>query len=132
MKPDERKPATDEAKTLLRVAARDCKTFELLRDIAEAPFSSICFHAQQAVEKWLKAVLVSHGVVFGRTHDLEELAGLLTGQDIPLPLPVGELRRLNPFAVTFRYGDEDITRISREEVTRIVEAVSHWVEERLT
>ncbi|WP_337287050.1 nucleotidyltransferase domain-containing protein [Candidatus Methylomirabilis sp.] len=51
MKPDERKPATVEAKTLLRMAARDYKTFKLLRDIAEAPLSSICFHAQQAVEK---------------------------------------------------------------------------------
>lgn len=42
-----------------------------------------------------------------------------------------DLRRLNPFAVTFRYDDEDIARISREEATRIVEAVSHWVEKRL-
>ena len=105
MKPGERKPATAEANTLLRVAARDCKTFELLRDIAEAPLPSVCFHAQQAVEKWLKAVLVSHGVVFQRTHDLEELAGLLAAQGIPLPLPMEELRKLNPFAVTFRYDD---------------------------
>ena len=105
MKPGERKPATAEAKTLLRVAARDCKTFELLRDIPEAPLPSVCFHAQQAVEKWLKAVLVSHGVVFQRTHDLEELAGMLAAQGMPLPLPMEELRKLNPFAVTFRYDD---------------------------
>lgn len=42
MKPGERRPATAEAKTLLRVAARDCKTFELLRDIAEALPASGC------------------------------------------------------------------------------------------
>ncbi len=127
----ERKPATQEAKTLLRIAARDRKTFELLRDISEAPLSSVCFHTQQAVEKWLKAVLVSDDVVFRRTHDLEELASLSVAQGIPLPLPVEKLRKLNPFAVTFRYDDEDIARISREEVTQIMEVVGHWVEERL-
>lgn len=131
MKPGERKPATPEGKTLLRIAARDRKTFDLLRGIPEAPLPSICFHAQQAVEKWLKAVLVSHCVVFRRTHDLEDLASLLEAQGIPLPLPVEELRKLNPFAVTFRYDDEDIARISREELTQIMEVVGHWVEERL-
>jgi len=30
----------------------------------------ICFHCQQAVEKYLKAFLIHHGVDFGRTHDV--------------------------------------------------------------
>lgn len=131
MKPRERKPATPEAGMLLRVAVRDRKTFDLLRDIAEAPLASVGFHAQQAVEKTLKAVLVSHGVVFGPTHDLAELSRLLASEGISPPLPVEELRKLNPFAVTFRYGDARIEGISRRELARIVETVTGWASEVL-
>jgi HEPN domain-containing protein len=35
--------------------------------------SSICFHAQQASEKFLKAFLAYHDVDFPRTHDLDFL-----------------------------------------------------------
>jgi HEPN domain-containing protein len=35
--------------------------------------STICFHAQQAVEKFLKAFLVYHNVDFPRTHDVDFL-----------------------------------------------------------
>ena len=31
---------------------------------------SACFHAQQSVEKYLKAVLVDLGIAFAKTHDL--------------------------------------------------------------
>lgn len=33
-------------------------------------YEHLCFHAQQASEKALKAVLGSHGVPFPKTHDL--------------------------------------------------------------
>ena len=35
--------------------------------------STICFHAQQAVEKFLKAFLVFHNIDFPKTHDLDFL-----------------------------------------------------------
>jgi HEPN domain-containing protein len=35
--------------------------------------SAICFHAQQAVEKFLKAFLVFHDIDFPKTHDLDYL-----------------------------------------------------------
>ena len=42
--------------------------------------STICFHAQQAVEKYLKAFLVHHNIDFPRTHDLDFL--LLEGKKV--------------------------------------------------
>ncbi len=39
----------------------------------ESPTDTVCFHAQQCVEKYLKAVLVSEAIDFPKTHDLEEL-----------------------------------------------------------
>lgn len=43
----------------------------LLKD--ECPTDTVCFHAQQCVEKYLKAVLVLHGIPFPKTHDVAEL-----------------------------------------------------------
>ncbi len=40
---------------------------------ANGPFDAVCFHAQQACEKALKAVLAWGGVDIARTHNLEEL-----------------------------------------------------------
>lgn len=37
----------------------------------------LCFHAQQAVEKSLKAVLISRGIDFPRTHNLRMLIDVL-------------------------------------------------------
>ena len=45
---------------------------------AEPPvFSAVCFHAQQAVEKAMKALLVDFGAAFPRTHDLKFLLDLI-------------------------------------------------------
>ena len=38
------------------------------------PTDTVCFHAQQCAEKYVKALLVFRGVDFPRTHDLEVLA----------------------------------------------------------
>lgn len=39
-------------------------------------YDAACFHAQQCVEKYLKAVLQEAGVYFTKTHDLEALLNL--------------------------------------------------------
>jgi len=50
-------PSHEEAQRMLRLADRDLKAFNALREAAGVHISSTCFHAQQAVEKCLKAVL---------------------------------------------------------------------------
>ena len=56
----ERKPAASEARMLLKIASRDRSTFDILVAAPDAPDESICFYAQQIVEKTMKAVLVSN------------------------------------------------------------------------
>ncbi len=47
---------------------------------APAPvFDAVCFHAQQCVEKYLKALLQDRGIDFPRTHDLVALAARVEG-----------------------------------------------------
>ncbi|MBE3577175.1 MAG: HEPN domain-containing protein [Limnochordales bacterium] len=67
----------DRAKEWIRYAQSDLRAAErlLADDLVLAGIS--CFHAQQAAEKALKAVLVLYGIDFPRTHDLVLLSRLL-------------------------------------------------------
>ncbi len=66
--------------------------------------SSICFHAQQASEKFLKAYLAYHDVDFPRTHDLDFL--LLECQKIDKEAFQIDFKSLTDFGVSIRYPDD--------------------------
>lgn len=52
-------------------AENDLKNAEHTLTIGDkCPFDTVCFHAQQCVEKYLKALLSLHGIDFPKTHDL--------------------------------------------------------------
>ena len=74
------KPHLEEAWRSLRLADRDIQAFDVLQAKPEIHISIICFHAQQAVEKSLKAVMFSHQIEFERVHDLVKLAQSLSEQ----------------------------------------------------
>jgi len=126
------KPHIEEALRSLRLADRDIKAFEVLADDPDVHLSMVCFHAQQAVEKSLKAVLFSRQIEFERIHDLVQLALLLRRRDVIVPLSDDELRRLNPFAVTFRYDDMEIELITQEDAASWVADVRRWAEEQVS
>ena len=115
----------EEAARLLRLAARDHQAFTILAQ-AQADLAITCFHAQQTVEKALKAVLTARQINFPRTHNLEELANLVLDHGGTLPLPPREFRRLNPFAVQFRYDDQMIALLTMEEAGRIASLAFEW------
>lgn len=96
-------PHKEQAEALHQAGKRDLLTLQLLIETGRAPHESIGFHAQQACEKFLKAVAVIHGLVFERTHDLIVLHELLFRHNITVPVPKETLRALNSYAVQFRY-----------------------------
>ena len=71
-----------DAKEWLAHAAADLHYARLGQKDSAALASLIAFHAQQAIEKALKAVLVRGGVEFPKTHDLEELLELIEGAGV--------------------------------------------------
>ena len=67
--------------------------------------SSICFHAQQAVEKYLKALLAFKGIDFRKTHDVDYL--LSECQKVTSEvLDCIDLKSLTDFGVAIRYPDD--------------------------
>lgn len=67
-------------------AENDLRTAEYVLTMpSDCPTDTVCFHCQQAGEKYLKALLALHQVEFPRTHDLIALLNLLRAcQDAPL------------------------------------------------
>ena len=72
---------------------------------SDGPYDTACFHAQQAVEKYLKGLLAVRGQPFPSTHNLEDLQNL--GEALPeWPLAGLDLVELSSFAVEARYDFE--------------------------
>jgi len=118
--------ALDEARQLFRAATRDRTSFELLFDTGRAPHETLGFLAQQACEKFIKAVLVVHGAQVERTHDLERLFDLAHEQGITVPVASELLRRLNPYAVGLRYESTEVIWIAAEDARTVVSRLHGW------
>ena len=89
-----------------------------------------CFHLQQAAEKAVKAVLVSHGIDPPRTHNIGTLLDRLSG-DMPTPPSAEAIGDLSRFAAVTRYPGsyEPITEEHYREALHLAEAVVRWAEE---
>ena len=69
-------------------------------------YDTICFHAQQAVEKCLKALLALTDIEYPRRHDLGELLALAKPHYPDLCPLEDAILELAPYAVEVRYDDE--------------------------
>lgn len=87
-------------------------------------YNELCFHAQQAVEKSLKAVLLATGIEFRRVHSIAYLISLLPPA-LELPDEITEAAGLTNYAVIYRYpGDyEDITDEVYQDAVRVARAI---------
>lgn len=88
----------------------------------------LCYNAQQAAEKAIKAILILNRIPFPYIHDLAALVTLLLNNDINVPEPVKESAKLTRFAVGTRYPCLP-PRVSQEEyhrAIRIAEDVVLW------
>lgn len=116
------------AQLLLESAARDATTVATLAGLAHIHDSIVGFHGQQAVEKYLKAVLAAHGIAFRRSHDLAELMDVLADHQLPPPPHAATLDELNPYAVEARYGLTDPKGLDRNNLAALLAEIQHWAE----
>jgi HEPN domain-containing protein len=92
----------EHAREMLTLAQRDFKALQGMLDVETFADEIFGFHAQQAVEKALKAWLTLVEVEYPRTHDLEELLELLEEHAEPILEAFYNLLDLTDFAVQFR------------------------------
>ena len=91
----------------------------------------VCFHCQQAVEKYLKALLQELGLAVPRTHNLNDLLNLLTPHDATLkPLSRG-LKGLTRCAVDYRYPGPRASTRQMNSALRIAGRVRDELRKRL-
>ena len=90
----------------------------------------ICFHAQQAVEKAVTAVLLARHVEFPFTHDLEELLSLADDGGIAVPAELQEAGVLTPYAVETRYPGfwGDISDQDMRQALGLAQVAISWAE----
>ena len=67
---------------------------------------TVCFHCQQAVEKYLKADLVFLGISFTKTHEIGELITKCEDKDNEIAVLKEEADELTDYAVVVRYPDD--------------------------
>lgn len=105
----------------LRVSRRESRVTD------EPSYSAIAFHAQQSVEKYLKALLQEQKVAFTKTHDLV----YLLEQILPLkPLWSvyrDKLERLNEYVVESRYPGMDIEKEEALHALKFAEEIKDVV-----
>jgi len=85
------------------------------------PWDTVCFHAQQAAEKLLKAFLVFHGRPLIRTHDLVALLSACFGVEPELATLQSDCQKLSQYAVASRYPD-DLYEPSEQDARAMIEA----------
>ncbi len=104
-------------------AEHDLKNAEHTLTLQEdCPLDTVCFHAQQCAEKYVKALLLSHSFDFPKTDDLRVLVQLVLS-GMSLDLDMADLVKLNRYSIESRYpGDWDpITRCDAEEAVAIAQ-----------
>jgi HEPN domain-containing protein len=101
------------------------------RGAPEILLESLCFHAQQAVEKALKAVLVAQGIGFPRTHNIGVLLDLIPSHS-QLSARIQAADILTDYAVSSRYPAdvEPVSEAEYQEAIRLAELVINWATER--
>ena len=90
----------------------------------------LCFDAQQAAEKAIKALLILRRQTFPYVHDLADLLTLLERAGEPIPASVKEATALSSFAVETCYQnpEEPVTQDEYRRALRLAEETVRWAE----
>ena len=73
-------------------------------------YDSACFHAQQCIEKLLKATIDAHGGTVSKVHDLAVLLNACLPKYPLWEAMRGDLEMLSQYAVLFRYPGHSADR----------------------
>jgi HEPN domain-containing protein len=128
--PRDHLPPDDAREWLNRAKSRMAKARARLPAVY---LEDLCFDAQQAAEKALKAVLIAYHVRFPFVHDLGELLRLIEESGEDIPDVVRDAVPLTDYAVEARYPGpgEPVDEEEYAGAIAAAQAVVSWAEQRL-
>lgn len=91
----------------------------------------VCFLCQQAIEKYLKGLIVELGLNVPKTHDLDQLLNLLLSSDATLKSLARSIKDMTDFAVDYRYPGMRATKRQANSALSKVERVRAKIRRRL-
>lgn len=105
-------------------ADKDIKTVEIMKDIDDVT-EIVCFHCQQAVEKYLKTLLIANDIEFSKTHNID----FLLKQCMKINLDFEEFigNSLSEYAVDTRYPDVRYIP-TKDEMEEAIELMHNIIE----
>lgn len=113
-------------------ANEDLLVVDKLTEFEIIATSSVCFHCQQAVEKYLKAFLICNGIDIKKTHNIE----YLLSECVDLDSEFSEIdpKNLSDFGVDARYPGDMYVPSEEETIEHkeIAIFVRKFVEEKLS
>ena len=117
----------------LRHARSNLKIADSGKRLKGVLVEDLCFNAQQAAEKALKAICIQRGIDFPKTHSLVRLMDILESDKFSVPDEIKEADILTQYAVQARYPtwDEEITNEEYLDALKLAAAVLFWAEKVL-
>ncbi len=108
----------------LNKAQQDLRAGEVILTGDFEDYANVGFHAQQAAEKFIKALLVRHQIEFPKTHDIAVLRMLVARVDQSLADRLAAADVLTPYGVEFRYpGEPPLSRDQGHRALKLAEQV---------
>ncbi|KAF0134419.1 MAG: HEPN domain-containing protein [Candidatus Saganbacteria bacterium] len=102
----------------------DLKAARLILNDHNPPTDTICYHCQQAVEKYLKGLLTLHKIEFLKTHDLDYLYKLII-KVVDINAIKEEILSLSKYAIEARYPADVPIVYSIEEAKSALEKAAN-------
>lgn len=95
-------------------------------------YEDLCFDCQQAVEKSLKALLISQRIKFEWTHNVGVLLQLLKNHSLDVPEDIEKAASLSLYAVRTRYPGEakPVSKKEYHEALELADSVFKWVKKK--
>ena len=130
MRPPERFPPDDPREWLNRAHS---SLAQAKNRVPGVYLEDLCFDAQQAAEKAIKAVMIRRDMEFPYVHDLDRLLSLLEEDGEIVPVAIRQSDELTRYAVVTRYPTvvRPVSEPEYRQAVAIAQAVVTWAEQRV-
>lgn len=105
----------------VKKAENDLRTAEHTMTMDNPPYDTVCFHAQQCAEKYLKGFLAFHAINFPKTHSLEALVEFSKPVVPEIETELENIEILSSYGVEVRYPDEVYYDIPKEDAQEAID-----------